>query len=1573
MPSAKKSGGIALAYEADASPTAAIRDGCRALPIIYLNGARVPDALAAKARPNQTLIDFLRAECGLTGTKLGCGEGGCGACTVLLSRYSTRGNYVKPSNNAGGGSGESNGGGDSGGETKNGDHNSRQPTGKIVHSTVNACLFPVLAADGAHVTTVEGVGSWRRQYQGLPSPSAAPTDYDGQKEDYLHPIQRAMVDLHGSQCGYCTPGIVMALYGLLTEGEDGEGPKVEQLEEHLDGNLCRCTGYRPIWDAARSLCADGAADVEDGPKGPCGAPCRECPEREACERECNAKDKEEAKECGDGVVRSSTQSKVVEYRAVLQEKHPEKWWSQPDDMFPNELVYRSGEGETELHRQLAKPLVVADASVHNGGTWHQPRTLEELLDLFREFGGAGGVKMVVGNTEVGIETKFKRAVYPNLIHPSERIHTLYDIVGTEDHLVIGACSSLSSLQKTCHDLMTHDGGELSMRRSKTAGPVHDMLRWFASTQIRNVACLGGNLATASPISDMNPMLCALNATLVLASRPKSDGGIERRRVPVSDFFVGYRKVQMEPIEVIERVDVPLVQSKFEYVAPFKQARRREDDISIVTSGMRIRLAPSKGEESCWMIEDVAIAFGGMAPKTVMARKTMEALAGKPFVDATFVEARSVLQEEFAMPDDVPGGQAQYRVTLACSFLYKFYLHCIGELRKDAADDVASLPTVPAIADDEECGAGPGFVSAAKPSIGGVQSYPAPKVAVGLEAKHPTTKDLPLAAVAAAEAASKKQPDSVGRPATHASGPLHCTGEALYADDIPAPENALHGSLILASQCHVKLQSIDVTPALDIPGVAGAFTHKDIVKLGGDNRMGPIFLDDVAFLPIGDKVDFVGQVLGIVVGLTQEIAEKGAHAVAVQYSEELEGKAVVTIEDAIAAKSFWEDNIHEMQRGGNVAEILQQAAVDGKRLVVVEGSMRSGGQEHFYLEPNSTLAIPSEGATDLTIYASTQAPTKTQDFCARVTHTPAAKVVVRMKRMGGGFGGKETRSVFCSVAAAVAAKLTNRPVRLTLNRDVDMSITGGRHAFLAKYKAGALVDEESGDVKLHALDVKLFNNGGCKFDLTGPVLDRALFHIDNCYLWPNFHSVGTPCRTSQPPHTAFRGFGGPQGMVVTEHIMDHLAVACNVSGDKLRRDNMYTLRDATPFGMRFGGEFTGKWNVPSMWDRLYTELDVAGRREAAAEFNRKNKWIKRGVGFIPTKFGIAFTAKFMNQGGALVHLYTDGTVLVSHGGTEMGQGLHTKVCQVAAQAFGIPLEHVYCNDSSTDKVANTLPSAASMSTDLYGMATLNACQQILKRLQSIKDSLPADAPLKDVAKKAFFERVDMSAHGFFALDDDRCGYDWDKEKPEGYPADLPDNSWKGHPFNYFTQGVALAEVEIDVLTGDHRTISSDVLVDVGSSINPAIDIGQIEGAFIQGMGWSTVEEVVYADDDHTWIRPRAKVFTTGPGTYKIPAFNDVPESFNVSLLDNADNPFAVHSSKAIGEPPFFLGCSVFFAIKDAVAAARRGEGDSGGYFEFRMPATSERVRMACKDEISSQCIAASLGGEALEKFQPKGSF
>ena len=965
-----------------------------------------------------------------------------------------------------------------------------------------------------------------------------------------------------------------------------------------------------------------------------------------------------------------------------------------------------------------------------------------------------------------------------------------------------------------------------------------------------------------------------------------------------------------------------------------------------------------------------------APKTIMAPKAMEALIGSEFSLETFEKAKEAILSEMTLTEGVPGGQAAYRMTLAASFLHKFYLNILSDLKDDVEKIKADpslfsgdLPAIPEI-DEVEASGTTNFLEDKKPNFFGQQRFPAPKVvSQGIEEKL-----IPLN-----EEKKEAEASAVGKPVTHQSGPLHCTGEAIYADDIPAPPNTLQAALVLSSECGGAFESIDMDAALKVPGVVGIFTHKDLVALGGDNTMGPIVHDEIVFLPLGEKVRTIGQVLGISVGETLEAAEAGANAVKIKYGAPTE-KIIVSIDDAIEAKSFYEFSRHILECGD--MSYLEKAAsmpdTTGKPsvgdIIKVSGTYHSGPQEHFYLETNSSLVVPSEGDTNLTVYASTQAPTKTQNFAASATNTPASKVVVRVKRMGGGFGGKETRSVFASTAAAVAAKITSRPVRLTLSRETDMKITGTRHAFVSKYVATAKVTEDG--LELLSMDTELYSNGGWAFDLSGPVVDRALFHVDGVYKIPNFRTVGVACKTVQPNHTAYRGFGGPQGMVVAEHIVEHLAYVSNVPVDKVRRDNMYKVDDHTPFGMILGESNGGKWNVPTMWDRLYTELEVPKRRKAIEEFNARNKWIKRGLALIATKFGIAFTAKYMNQGGALVHLYTDGTVLVSHGGTEMGQGLHTKVCQVAAQAFGIPIEDVYVNDSSTDKVANTIPTAASMSTDMYGLATLDACRQILKRLQPIRDELGPDASLKEVAKQAHMSRIDLTAHGFFALANDRCGFDWSKEMPEDFPVgEKPWNSWKGNPFNYFTQGCVMTEVEIDCLSGNYRTLHADLIVDVGSSINPTIDIGQIEGAFTQGMGWSTQEEYIYGDDDHTWIRPRGRIFTAGPGTYKIPAFNDVPEEFNVTLMENVDNPFAVHSSKAIGEPPFFMGASVYYAIKDAIWASRRQNlGEGAPHVEMRLPLTSERIRMYCADPLAKKALDTMKGEETpVEHFQPQGSF
>jgi xanthine dehydrogenase/oxidase len=494
----------------------------------------------------------------------------------------------------------------------------------------------------------------------------------------------------------------------------------------------------------------------------------------------------------------------------------------------------------------------------------------------------------------------------------------------------------------------------------------------------------------------------------------------------------------------------------------------------------------------------------------------------------------------------------------------------------------------------------------------------------------------------------------------------------------------------------------------------------------------------------------------------------------------------------------------------------------------------------------------------------------------------------------------------------------------------MWITGQRHPFLGKYKAGA-----GPDGKLRALDLQLYSNGGWSLDLSQPVLDRALFHSDNVYKIPNVRVNGRVCKTNTGSNTAFRGFGGPQGLLICEMWMEHLAAALKMRPEELRVRNMYGLDgERTFFFMPLE-----RCPIQRLWHELGESSQFAARVEKVKAFNEGNRWRKRGISMLPTKFGISFTATFMNQGGALVHIYVDGTVLVTHGGTEMGQGLHTKMIQVAARALGISPKDVEIRETSTDTVPNSSPTAASASSDLYGMAILSACEQLAGRLRPYLDKCGGE--FKKAVNMAYFDRCDLSAHGFYKTPG--ISYDWDNPKCED----------RGTPFRYFTYGGACSEVEIDVLTGDMRILRTDLVMDVGNSLNPTIDVGQIEGAFMQGVGWSMIEEVVWGCDAYPWLPPGA-CFTRGPGTYKIPSFNDVPVDMRVTLLKDSANPRAIHSSRAIGEPPFFLGSSAFTAAREAIASAR-AEAGLEGHFTVDLPLTPERIRLACGDKLSERFV------------------
>lgn len=1426
--------------------------------LLYVNGERchVPEK---EVQPELTLLQFLRKSLNLTGTKLGCGEGGCGACTVMVSKFDVAANQVR-------------------------------------HFSVNSCLTPLCAMDTCAVTTVEGVGHI----------TGVGADAEG-----LHPVQQALAESHGSQCGYCTPGFIMALYAMVKQRETGRHLTMEEIEHGMDGNLCRCTGYRPILDAAKSFGAD-ALDAN------CKGDCPGCPNN----RGGDAVDIEDlAHDTEDGVqkVTSCSSSKI----RTLAQQWEGKLQTTATDSFPTELQHKA---------QSPEFLQIHGANVH----WFAPVTLPQLLALKAQYPGA---KISVGNTEMGIETKFKNLKYPHLInvnrvpelvamdtvHASDPIHAA--LASRFAGVKIGAAVTLTEVQ----EYLSAMAATLPPFQTRAFTSVVQMLKWFASTHIRNVACIAGNLVTASPISDMNPLLAAMNAVVEIRSVETASAP---RFVGVREFFVGYRTVDLSPSEVITSVYMPYT-TQWEYMLPFKQAKRREDDISIVTAGIRMRLAPAQGhEDGGWTIENASLVYGGMAPVTKAAAATEAFLVGKPFTTETIDAACDVIhQQDFILPAGVPGGMARYRESLCASFLYKYLVATTQSLAHDrqavavAATTTTTttiLPAAPSIATNE-LSAGDSFVLKHREPSRGTQSF-------GLETGGMTTsKHKPVG-----DAATKRGP--VGDPLMHKSAYLQVTGEALYTDDIPNTPDTLHAVFVLSTSAHAKITSIDASEALAMEGVHGFFDASVFAKHRlGSNKVGPVLKDEECFA--SEEVVCVGQPVGMVVADSHELATAAADKVHIVYDEL---PSIITIQDAIRAQSFFPPP-HVID-DGNVEHGFAQSDV------VLEGEFSMGGQEQFYFETNVSLCTPHEGG--MKIISSTQAATKAQVMVARVLGLDESRVSCTTKRIGGGFGGKETRSVFVSCAAAVVATILKRPVKCLLERHVDMLTTGGRHPFYAKYKVGVTTDG-----LIQALQVDLYNNAGYSLDLSMAVMDRALFHCENAYKIPHLRATGRVCKTNMPTNTAFRGFGGPQGLVVAETYIDHIARTLQLAPEELRSRNMYRSGDVTHFGQPLLDEF----DLRSLWQRNLHESGFAAKKQQVDAFNQQHRFTKRGVAIIPTKFGISFTAKFMNQGGALVHVYHDGSVLVSHGGVEMGQGLHTKVVQVVARAFGIPHDKVHVDETCTTKVANSQPSAASMSTDLYGMAALDACEQIVERLAPVRARLGADATFAQVAFAAYWDRIDLSAHGFYIVPKDRCGYDFAKTVAE--------NAAEGTAFNYFTTGVACTVVEMDVLTGDFHMVSVDVSMDLGASINPAIDIGQIEGAFMQGFGLFTMEELIWGDDGHPWVK-RGHLFTRGPGAYKIPSANDLPVDFKVWLDTGKKNKFAVHSSKAVGEPPLFLGSSAFFAVKEAIYAARADAGLSG-YFQLNSPVTPERARMACGDRLLQKVFAAR--GEDMLAYQPSGSF
>jgi xanthine dehydrogenase large subunit len=754
-----------------------------------------------------------------------------------------------------------------------------------------------------------------------------------------------------------------------------------------------------------------------------------------------------------------------------------------------------------------------------------------------------------------------------------------------------------------------------------------------------------------------------------------------------------------------------------------------------------------------------------------------------------------------------------------------------------------------------------------------------------------------------------RPSPIGSNIAHDSAAKHVSGAALYIDDLPEPPGLLHAYVRLSDHAHARITGLDLSAVASMPGVATVATAADIP---GVNDVGPAFPGDPIFAD--GLVEYCGQSLFAVAADSIAHAREAAAKAVIEYDVL---PPILTVDVALERQSFVLPT--QVMARGDAAVALARAPLR------LSGRLDIGGQEHFYLEGQVAMAIPGEDG-DMLVLSSTQHPTEVQHLVARSLKLSDHSVICETRRMGGAFGGKESQASLIACVAALLAQRTKRPVKLRLDRDDDMVLTGKRHGFRIDYDVGF-------DADGRILGIEFMQAAHCGFspDLSAAISDRAMFHADNCYYLDNARIVSHRCKTNTVSNTAFRGFGGPQGMMGIEYVIDEIARHLELDPLTVRQRNLYGTddRNVTPYHMAVEDNI-----IPELVAELAESADYAGRRAEVAAWNSGNTWIKRGIALTPVKFGISFTLMHMNQAGALVHVYTDGSVMLNHGGTEMGQGLYVKVAQVVAAEFGIAPGRVKITATSTAKVPNTSPTAASSGSDINGKAAQAAAVAIRERMAGVVAEAFGVSPdtlvfaggmvrgggeemsFAEAAKLTHRARVSLSSTGYYRTP--KIHYDV--------------TTHRGRPFYYFAYGAAVSEVEIDTLTGEYRLLRADILHDCGASLNPALDLGQIEGGFVQGMGWLTSEEL--------WWDASGRLRTHAPSTYKIPACGDVPAAFNVAIYTagrNAEE--SIYRSKAVGEPPLMLGISVFHAIKDAIAAA----GD--GPLHLDAPATPEAVLLA----------------------------
>lgn len=1358
--------------------------------IFWLNGVRVE---ISNPDPTVKLTDYLR-EVGLTGTKVGCGQGGCGACTVMLSHKKT--------------------------------------DGTTVHRPINACLRLLCTLDGMLVTTTEGIGSVHKG---------------------LDPTQVCVAKYNGSQCGFCTPGFVMNTHAYL---QQHPSPSQQDIENIYGGNLCRCTGYRPILQGMRTFASDYNAEAD------------------------------------------TTQKCLIDptfYVNFKNEMTPINLEKLPEfEQSPKAFHFKSKDLE------LIRPLTISEA--------------HRLKKKYSSEFGRESVKLICGNTASGV---YQNEHSKYLIDISS-IAELSKLEENDVGLYVGASVPIQQLVDFTSEVIK------KRPENETTG-LKEFKRhaaYIAGLQVRSAGSVAGNIFMTrdhadhgSPFpSDVYTVLATLKTTITIGSQEYKNGKQEFSLTEMPE-------VKNLPEDaVILSFHIPYTNAR-DYVQTYRIARRVQMAHPIVNAGFNFRLSDDKNAT----IEQAKIVYGGLTSLNCRVPQTEKFLLGKPLNKETLKSALSVLKKEvkeITVPMEEEGISTEYRLQLAENFFYKFFLHIAlaekPELINSRIESAANHDVRPL-------------------STGKQEYYEYPEL-------------FPLT-----------------QPIVKRTAFVQASGEVKYTHDVGLPQGGLHGVMVKSSRPHARFSFTKKTSGLEelkklllkkYPGFKDLITVADIPKEGhkfvglGDDD--PLFSDGI--------VTSVAAPIGMVIADSIATANQAVSFLENECIAYEDLPAVITIEEAIKQNTEMpmirkaanpdediQQRLPAVTRDGSNEEWLKNPKKPMPGTDVVSGVFRTPSQAHFYMETMSALAVP-DAYDQMTVYCSTQNPNGTQNTIAKALGVKVNQITVAIEQIGGGFGGKQHRANIVGAQAAVAAYKIRLPVRLVYDRSTDMQAVGKRHPYLGEYHV-AYTDD--GIIKGMRVDIN--SDAGDTYDCTFAVLDATLLNIDQSYYVETLQAKGKAYRTNKASNTALRTFGVVQAWAIVENAIEHVAFQLSqklgrkVSPEEIRYKNMYRNGTADSYDLSPIGQKLDFCNIRTIWDDLKKSSEFEKRQLEVVKFNQENRWRKRGIVMVPQKHGIGFTEPrgTLNSSSALVTVnMADASVFIYQGGVEMGQGLYTKLAQLAANVLGIPIEYIRIGGNNTNAIANCPPTAASSGFDLCGGAVEKACLILRKRLEDFCRDLEQFTPQsriedwrtnwqekwKEIVFQAWFQRVNLSVTELY--------------RTPHYKGPTPENP-KGKPFFYYAYGAAVTEVEIDVLTGEFKILRVDAVCDVNKSPNTAIDIGQLEGGFVQGIGFATTEELVY--NEH------GRLVTDNIWSYKPPCSKTIPIDFRVKLqpVNEANNARellaeqqAVKSSKSFTESSLTLGASTYLAIKQAIHEARKEQTGKDEWIEIDLPLTCQRIQTLC---------------------------